>query len=141
MVVRRNPQRFLDGPTEDVPLRLMRWAAGLLSPERHEWGQAMLGELDHLDGRIRRMRFALGCVGAALVLPPWGRAAAGVWAMITLAVASVGLCTSVDIHCRVAAGILTVFVTGVLLGASALVRRPVSRFPACSAARSSPWPG
>jgi len=132
---RRNPQRFLDGPTEDAPLRLMRWAAGLLSPQRHEWGQAMLGELDHLDGRIRRMRFALGCVGAALVLPPWGRAAAGVWAMITLAVASVGLYISVAIHYRlatgdwVAAGILTVFVTGVLLGASALVRRPGVAIP------------
>jgi hypothetical protein len=127
---RRNPRRFLDGPTEDAPLRLMRWAAGLLSPQRHEWGQAMLGELDHIDGRIQRMRFTLGCVTTALVLPPWGRAAAGVWTMITLAAASVGLYVSVAIHYRlatgewVAAGILTVFVTGVLLGASALVRRP-----------------
>jgi hypothetical protein len=69
------------------------------------------------------------------VLPPWGRAAAGVWAMITLAVASVGLYTSVAIHYRlatgdwVAAGILTVFVAGVLLGASALVRRPGVAIP------------
>jgi hypothetical protein len=132
---RRNPQRFLDGPTEDAPLRLMRWAVGLLSPQRHEWGQAMLCELGHLEGRIRRMRFALGCVGAALVLPPWGRAAAGVWAMITLAVASVGLYTSVAIHYRlgggdwIAAAILTVFVIGVLLGASALVRRPGVAIP------------
>src|SRR5260370_11786722 len=72
---RRSPQAFLDGPAEDAPLRLMRWAVGLLSPQRHEWGQAMLGALDHLDGRIRRMRFTLGCVGAALVLPPSGRGA------------------------------------------------------------------
>jgi hypothetical protein len=127
---RRDPRRFLDGPTEDAPLRLMRWVAGLLSPQRHEWGQAMLGELDHLDGRLRRMRFALGCAVAALMLPPWGRAAAGVWAMITLAVASVGLYASLAIHYRlatggwVAAGVLTVFVASVLLGASALVRRP-----------------
>jgi len=35
--------------TEDMPTRLLRWAAGLLSPQRGEWGQAMLGELDHLD--------------------------------------------------------------------------------------------
>jgi hypothetical protein len=132
---RRNPRRFLDGPTEDAPLRLMRWAAGLLSPQRVEWGQAMLGELGHLEGRIRRMRFALGCVAAALVLPPWGRAAAGVWAVITLAAGAVGLYTSVAIHYRlaagdwVAAGILTVFVTGVLLGASALVRRPGVAIP------------
>ena len=81
------------------------------------------------------MRFALGCVGAALVLPPWGRAAAGVWAMIALAVASVGLYTSVAIHYRlgggdwIAAAILTVFVIGVLLGACALVRRPGVAIP------------
>ncbi len=132
---RRNPRRFLDGPTEDAPLRLMRWAVGLLSPERHEWGQAMLGELDHLDGRIRRMRFALGCAGAALVLPPWGRAAAGVWAVITLAVASVGLYGGLAVRYRLGGGdwiagaILAVFVIGVLLGASALVRRPGVAIP------------
>jgi hypothetical protein len=90
----------------------------------------MLGELDHLDGRLRRMRFALGCVAGALVLPPWGRAAAGVWAMIALAAGSVGLYASIAVHYRlaggdwIAAGVLTVFVIGVLLGATALVRRP-----------------
>ena len=127
---RRNPRRFLDGPTEDAPLRLMRWAVGVLSPQRVEWGQAMLGELGHLEGRIRRMRFALGCVVAALVLPPWGRAAAGVWAMIVLAAGAVGLYSGMAVRYRlgggdwIAAAILTVFVTGVLLGAIALVRRP-----------------
>jgi hypothetical protein len=132
---RRNPQRFLNGPTEDAPLRLMRWAVGLLSPQRAEWGQAMLGELDHIDGRTRRLRFALGCVGAALVLPPWGRAAAGVWAMIALAAGAVGLYGGLAVHYRlgggdwIAAGILTVFVIGVLLGASALVRRPGVAIP------------
>ena len=65
----------------DMPERLLRWAAGLLSARRAEWGQAMLGELDHIDGRGRRWRFAAGCAGAALLLPPWGRAAAAVWAM------------------------------------------------------------
>jgi hypothetical protein len=127
---RRNPQRFLDGPTEDAPTRLLRWAVSLLAPQRAEWGQAMLGELDHIGGRIQRMRFALGCVGAALVLPPWGRAAAGVWTMITLAVASIGLYAGLAFHYRlgvadwIAAGIFTVFVVGLFLGASALVRRP-----------------
>lgn len=29
---RRDPRRFLDGPAEDAPLRLMRWAIGLLAP-------------------------------------------------------------------------------------------------------------
>src|ERR1700733_9072844 len=81
---RRDPRRFLDGPAEDAPLRLMRWAIGLLAPQRAEGGPAMLGELGHLQGWIRRMRFALGCAGAALVLPPWGPAAAGAWAMTVL---------------------------------------------------------
>src|SRR5436305_14564343 len=79
---RRNPRRFLDGPTEDAPLRLLRWAVSLLSPPRAEWGQAMLGELAYLDGRLRRMRLALGCAGAALILPPWGQAAGGLLATI-----------------------------------------------------------
>jgi hypothetical protein len=132
---RRNPQRFLDGPTEDAPLRLTRWAIGLLAPHRAEWGQAMLGELGYLEGRVRRMRFALGCVAAALVLPPWGRAAAGVWAMIVLAAGAVGLYGAMAVHYRlgggdwIAVGILTVFVIGVFLGASALVRRPGVAIP------------
>ena len=132
---RRDPQRFLDGPTEDAPLRLTRWAIGLLAPQRAEWGQAMLGELGHIKGRVPRMRFALGCVAAALVLPPWGRAAAGVWAMIALAAGSVGLYASVAVHYRlaggdwIAGGILTVFVIGVLLGGSSLVRRPGVAIP------------
>src|SRR5215831_9173622 len=94
---RRNPRRFLDGPAEDAPLRLLRWAVSLLSPQRAEWGRAMLGEIGHIDGGFRRMRFALGCAGAALVLPPWGRAAAGVWSMIALAVASLGLYAGLNV--------------------------------------------
>jgi hypothetical protein len=65
----------------DVPAQLLGWAVGLLSARRHEWGEAMVGELDRLDGRTRRWRFAMGCVGAALVLAPWGWAAAAVGAL------------------------------------------------------------
>jgi hypothetical protein len=132
---RRDPRRFLDGPAEDAPLRLMRWAIGLLTPQRAEWGQAMLGELGHIEGWIRRMRFALGCVAAALVLPPWGRAATSVWAMIVLAGGAVGLCAGMAVHYGLGGGdwiavsILTVFMLGVLLGASALVRRPGVALP------------
>ena len=36
---RRNPKRFLDGPTEDAPLRLMRWAISLMDPSRAEWAR------------------------------------------------------------------------------------------------------
>jgi hypothetical protein len=126
---RRDPQRFLDGAAEDAPLRLTRWAIGMLAPQRAEWGQAMLGELGHIKGWARRMRFALGCVAAAPMLPPWGRAAAGVWAMIALAASSVGLYASVAVHYRlaggdwIAGGVLTLFVIGVLLGGSSLARR------------------
>jgi hypothetical protein len=75
---RRSSIAVVEGPTADAPQRLLRWAAGLLSAQRDEWGQAMLGELDHIEGRGRRWRFTIGCVGAALLLPPWGRAGAAV---------------------------------------------------------------
>ncbi len=39
------------GVRDDVPVRLLRWAVGLLSARRAEWGQAMLGELDYIEGR------------------------------------------------------------------------------------------
>src|SRR6201995_3411375 len=132
---RRDPRRFLDGPAEDAPLRLMRWATGLLAPQRAEWGQAMLGELGHIEGWNRRMRFALGCAGATLVLPPWGRAAAGVWAMTVLGAGAVGLYAGMAVHYGLGSGdwiavsILNVFVLGVLLGASVLVRRPGVALP------------
>jgi len=129
---RRSPQAFLDGPSSDVPTVLLNWAAGLLSEERAEWGQAMLGELDYIDGRIRRLRFALGCVIAALLLPPWGRAAAGVWAMIAVTAGSVGLYASLAIRFGLAGGdwvnwawaaITVSSLAGFVLGSSALLRR------------------
>src|SRR5881275_214180 len=95
---RRNPRRFLDGPSEDAPLRTLRWAVSLLSPQRAEWGQAMLGELAHLDRRWQRMHFATGCAGAALVMPPWGHAAAGLWAMAGITAASFALYADLTVH-------------------------------------------
>jgi hypothetical protein len=132
---RRDPQRFLNGPAEDLPLRLTRWATGLLAPQRAEWGQAMLGEISYIEGRFRRMRFAAGCACAALVLPPWGRAAAGIWAMIVLGAGAIGLFGTMAASyglgggAWVVAAILTVFVAGAVLGASALVRRPGVALP------------
>lgn len=132
---RRNPRRFLDGPSEDAPLRLLGWAVSLLSPQRAEWGQAMLGELGHLDGRLRRMRFALGCTGAALVLPPWGRAAVGLWATIGLTAASFTLFAGLTVGYRLGVGdwialaVVGIICVGYLLGASALLRRPGVALP------------
>jgi len=132
---RRNPRRFLDGPTEDPPLRLLRWAVSLLSPQRAEWGQAMLGELAHLDGRLRRIRFAFGCTGAALILPPWGRAAAAHWATIGITAASFTIYTGLTVHYRLGVGgwialaVVGIISLGYLLGASALLRRPGIALP------------
>src|SRR5690348_16419928 len=75
----------------DAPERLLGWTVGLLAAEREEWGRAMVGELDRLDGRGRRWRFALGCVAAAVVMPPWGRAAAALGALMALAASGAGL--------------------------------------------------
>jgi hypothetical protein len=56
-------------------------AFGILSsssralPEEHgDWGEAMLAELDRVSGWRRRLRFALGCARAALLLPRPGAA-------------------------------------------------------------------
>lgn len=126
-------RRVADAPSrapEDVAARLLRWAVGLLTADRAEWGQAMVGELDHIQGRAQRLRFALGCVAASLVLPPWGRSVAGVSVMTALALGGIGLYAGVAAHYQlagadwVAVGVLAVFAIGVLLGAGALVRRP-----------------
>jgi hypothetical protein len=132
---RRNPRRFLDGPAEDAPLRLLRWAISLLSPQRADWGQAMLGELAHLDGRWRRMRFAFGCAGAALIMPPWGRAAIGLWAMVAATAGSLAIYAGLTVHYELGAGdwialaVLGIICAGYVFGASALLRRPGIALP------------
>jgi len=118
------------GVRDDVPVRLLRWAVGLLSARRAEWGQAMLGELDYIEGRGRRWRFAVGCAGAALLLPPWGRAAAAVWAMAAAAAAAADLDASVVVRYRLGAGdwvfavIMLAFLASLTLAAATLLRRP-----------------
>jgi hypothetical protein len=119
----------------DVPERLLRWAAGLLSAQRAEWGQAMVGELDHIDGRGPRWRFAVGCAGAALLLPPWGRTAAAVWAMAAAAVGAIGVYAAVALRYRLDAGawvfaaFALVFLVGFTLAAVILLRRPGLALP------------
>src|SRR6201995_2538472 len=88
----------------DVPERLLRWAAGLLSAQRAEWGQAMVGELDHIDGRGPRWRVAAGWAGAAPLLPPWGRAAAAMWAMAAASVGAADVYAAVAVRYRLGAG-------------------------------------
>jgi len=89
----------------------------------------MLGELGHLDGRPRRMRFALGCTGAELILPPWGRTAGALWATIGITAASFTIHADLIVHYRLGAGdwialaVVPIICVGYLLGASALLRR------------------
>jgi len=131
-VFRRSVPDPLTGPAgrDDVPARLLRWAAGLLSAQRAEWGQAMLGELDHIDGWSRRWRFAAGCAGAALLLPPWGRAAAAVWGMVTVAAGAAGLYAALAVRYGlgawswVFAAVVLVLLAGCTLAACVLVRQP-----------------
>jgi len=117
---------------DDVPARLLRWAVGLLSARRAEWGQAMLGELDHIDGWGRRWRFAAGCAGAALLLPPWGRAAAAVWAMVAVAAGCAGIYASVVLRYRLDAWgwpVVLVLLAGCTLVAGVMVRQPGVALP------------
>ena len=126
-VFRRSPGTVLS--PEDAPLQLLRWTTGLLSESRGDWGQAMLGELDHIEDRRRRWRFTIGCAGAAFLLP-WGRAAAGVLTMIAVAIGSFGLYADVIIRHRlgiadwIGAAITLTFLASLIAAASVLLRRP-----------------
>src|SRR5690348_17327830 len=101
-----------------------------MSADRDERGRAMLGELDHIDGRGRGWRFAIGCAGAALLMPPWGRAAAAVWTMVLVAAGAAGLCVSMVIRYRLGTGdwvfaaIALAFLVSFTLAAATLLRRP-----------------
>jgi hypothetical protein len=127
---RRSHNAIPDGPTEDAPLRLLRWTAGLLSEPRDEWGRAMLGELDRIEGLGPRWRFAIGCAGAALLMPPWGQAAAGLLAMIAVAIGSLGAYADAVIRFRlgigdwVALAIAIAFLASLVVAAAVLLRRP-----------------
>src|SRR5512142_440951 len=121
-----------DRPSGDPPARLLGWAVGLMAAQRQEWGQAMLGELDRLDGKGRRWRFALGCVAAAVAMPPWGRAAAALAGLMAVAASGGGLYAYTHVHYGlhtdggtwVGAVTLVLVLVGYVLGGSALLRRP-----------------
>jgi hypothetical protein len=81
----RSWRRGRNGST-DIPTAIVEWAARLLSADRAEWGQAMLGELGKYKGAAR-WRYALGCALAAIGLPRRGRG--GRWVMASVLVASI----------------------------------------------------
>jgi hypothetical protein len=117
---------------DDAPARLLRWSTGLLTAARAEWGQAMLGELDRLDGRARRWRFAAGCAFAVVVLPPWGRAAAAIAALTAIAASAVGVVGYARVHYGLAtdgwtwvlSAVLLALLAGHVLTCGVLLRRP-----------------
>ncbi len=115
----------------DVPLRLLQWAAGLLPADRFDWGKAMLGELDRIEGRSTRWRFALGCVAGVELVPPWGP----VGPMAALVAAALGSAVVFGlgfVHFGLAANpwnwvmlvILAALVMGSVLVVSVQLRRP-----------------
>jgi hypothetical protein len=87
---RRNVRRRSATPPMDAPARLLAWATGFLTADRTAWGQAMIGELEHLHQRPRRWRFALGCLAATLLLFPARRAGAGRLMIALVAAAAAG---------------------------------------------------
>ena len=117
---------------DDAPARLLGWATGLLGADRAEWGQAMLGELDRLEGRAPRWRFAAGCSAASMILPPWGRAAAAAGSLAAVAAGGLGVFAFASIHYGlgrsagtwIGAAILFAILAGYLLAGGSLLRRP-----------------
>jgi hypothetical protein len=121
---------------DDVPVRLLQWAVSLLHSNQIEWGQAMLGELDQIDGRSRRWRFVLGCVAGVVLVPPWGPVAP-MTGLIGVALGSaVVLGVGFD-HFGLAAdplnwmelAILVALVMGSIAVVSVLLRRPGAARP------------
>jgi hypothetical protein len=59
----------LPNPSPDTPALLLACAVRRMPGERREWGAAMEAELEHVQCRSQRWRFALGCIGVALFPP------------------------------------------------------------------------
>ncbi len=128
---REHPPPDAQSVRRDVPLWLLQWSVGLLGPDRGDWGQAMLGELDRIEGTSRRWRFALGCVAGVVVAPPWGP----VGPMAALAAVALGSALVLSfgfVHFGLAANpwnwLLLVIEAALVLGSvaavSVLLRRP-----------------
>ena len=116
---------------DDMPLQLLRWAGGLLGADRAEWGQAMLGELDRIEGGWVRWRFALGCAAGVVLLPPWGPVAP-VAVLGAVALGSAVVFGFGFVHFGLSANpwnwvlvvILAALVMGSIVAVSVLLRRP-----------------
>lgn len=74
--------------TGDVSARLLRWIGGMLPANRADWGVGMLGELEHIEDRVERRRFVIGCL-AGIVLLPWGWVGAPMAALVAVSLGGV----------------------------------------------------
>ncbi len=72
----------------DLPERITGAAAGRYPDQLRDWGQAMVAELSHVRGGVRRWRFALGTLRIALFPPPRGLRRAALVAAVGLAIAA-----------------------------------------------------
>jgi putative effector of murein hydrolase LrgA (UPF0299 family) len=114
---------------DDPPAKLLRWAIGLPSEERSEWGEAMVSELAYLQGRRRRWRFALGCTASTL-LPPWGASAAPIAGIFTVAVTGIGVYVDTTdqygwaLSSQESLAVIVVILLGFCAAGITLLRRP-----------------
>jgi hypothetical protein len=115
----------------DVPVRLLQWAVGLVPADQVDWGKAMLGELDRIEGRSKRWRFALGCIAGVVLLPPWGPVGP-IAALAAVALGSAVVFGFGFVHFGLATNpwnwvmlaILAAVVMGAVIAVSVLLRRP-----------------
>jgi hypothetical protein len=123
----------------DRPARLLGLATGFLGPGRAEWGRAMAAELAQVHGRLARWRFALGCAGGTMLVPP-RRGESGRMVLVLVTAGAAGcaglVCYGLARYPGMVAGprtwlILAVFaavLAGFTLAAAALARRGAAGF-------------
>jgi hypothetical protein len=73
----------------DLSFVMLSLATRTLPDQRRDWGDAMLAELDRVSGGRRRLRFALGCATAALLLPRPGAATQAVRIVVATTVLAI----------------------------------------------------
>lgn len=128
---REHPPPDTQTARRDGPLRLLQWAVGLVPADRVDWGQAMLGELDRIESRSGRWRFAVGCVAGVVLLPPWGSdgpmavlVAAALGSAVVFGIGFVHFGLATNPWNWVMMAILAVLVMSSLVAVSVQLRRP-----------------
>ena len=116
----------------DAPLRVLRWATGLVPADRTDWAHAMLGELDRIEGRAQRRRFALGCLGAVALLPARRWALGPLGGLVAVALGGLAVFDASFVRFGlgrapfdwVMLGLLVALLAGLVLAVSVWLRQP-----------------